>query len=364
VADVAYLVKGNDEFLRARALDELIDELIGDDDRSFAVEEFTVPSARRSPADSTNAQPDEPDDGDGSSAGDEGRESVVSAVVNAASSPPFMTARRIVVLRDVNPLTTADLAPLLRYLDAPLETSVVVFVSGGTGTIAPALGKKVKEIGGEERAPRSEQTDRVLTLAIEESELSFTPAAKELVEQHLGQDAGRVASLVEILRSAYGDDATVDVDDVVPYLGEVGSVPIFNLTNAVENGDSAAALEVLHRLFAANSLHPLQVIGSLLSFYRRVLRLDDPAIRSVDDAIEALGGRVKAFPARKALDASRSLGTDGIRRAFDLLHQADLDLKGARGIPPETVMEVLVVRLARMMPAGGGRQSPRRRARR
>ena len=48
----------------------------------------------------------------------------------------------------------------------------------------------------------------------------------------------------------------------------------------------------------------------------------------------------------------------GIRRAFDHLHQADLDLKGKRGIPPDAVMEVLVVRLAGL---GRGSERPRRR---
>ena len=42
------------------------------------------------------------------------------------------------------------------------------------------------------------------------------------------------------------------------------------------------------------------------------------------------------------------MGSGGIRQAFDALFQADLDLKGARGIPEQAVMEVLVVRLARL----------------
>ena len=62
----------------------------------------------------------------------------------------------------------------------------------------------------------------------------------------------------------------------------------------------------------------------------------------------ALGGKVKEYPARKALDQARRLGTDGLREAFDALFQADLDLKGARGVPEDAVMEVLVVRLARL----------------
>jgi DNA polymerase-3 subunit delta len=358
VAEPAYVVNGKDPLLRDRVVDELVAELLGDDDRSLALEELTVPPARRAGGDggADGGEGDAPAAATGA-AGAEAREMVVGAVVNAASSPPFMTARRVIVLREVGALAAGEVAPLVQYLDAPLDTSVVVFVSGG-GTTPAALVKKLKEVGAPERSPGSEATDKVLIAAARDAEIDLRPEAAKAVARHLGEDAGRVESLVEILHAAYGDEA-IDVDDVAPYLGEVGSVPIFKLTNAVEEGDGAAALEVLHRLFAANDLHPLQVIGSLVAYYRRLLRLDDPEIRSVGDAIEALGGRIKEFPARKALDASRALGTEGIRRAFDALYQADLDIKGARGIPQETVMEVLVVRLARMMPAGGRRPARR-----
>jgi DNA polymerase III delta subunit len=67
--------------------------------------------------------------------------------------------------------------------------------------------------------------------------------------------------------------------------GEAGGVAPYLLTNAIESGDVAGALEVLHRLLTASGpqqpkpMHPLQLMGTLLSYYRRVLRLDDSSIR-------------------------------------------------------------------------------------
>ena len=48
-------------------------------------------------------------------------------------------------------------------------------------------------------------------------------------------------------------------------------------------------------------MHPLQIMGMLNGYYRRILRLDDPSLRSPADAVAALGGKVKEYPARKAL---------------------------------------------------------------
>jgi DNA polymerase III delta subunit len=114
----------------------------------------------------------------------------------------------------------------------------------------------------------------------------------------------------------------------------------------------AGSLAVLHRLLDTRSpsqpkgAHPLQILGLLHSHYRRLLRLDDPAITTNEAAAAAIGGRTSPNAARFRLRHARALGTDGLRQAFDHLFRADLDVKGERAIPPDTVMELLVTRLA------------------
>jgi len=111
VNDIAYVVKGNDPVLRGRVTDELVRELLGDDDRTLALEEFVLPPGR---------------DGD-----DETRAELVAGAVNAATSPPFMTSRRVVVIHNAGALKADTAAPLVDYFEVPLETSVVVLVAGG-----------------------------------------------------------------------------------------------------------------------------------------------------------------------------------------------------------------------------------------
>ena len=334
----AYVVRGSDPVLRSRALQELVDELIGTDDRSLVVEDLTVPGRG--------------DDGGGS----EGREAVVAAAVVAAQSPPFMTASRVVLLRDYEHLTAEEVEPIVAYLADPLDTTQLVFVAGGGGRVPKALADLLK--GATTVGPESERTLDVLQTALEANGLTLRGGAGKLVADHLGEDAGRVGALIEVLVGTYGTGATLEADDVAPYLGEAGSVPVYSLTNAIESGDAAAALATLDRLLTVTSprqpkpMHPLQVLGLLTARYRRLMLLDDPSIRTEADAHAALGGKGSSFPAKKALEAVRALGSDGLRRAVDLLHAADLDLKGASAVPPEAVVEVLVVRLANL---GAGR---------
>ena len=168
-----------------------------------------------------------------------------------------------------------------------------------------------------------------------------------------------------MLRAAYGEGARLDVEDVEPYLGDAGSVAPYHLTGAIDRGEADAALEVLHRLRGA-AFHPLQVMALLHRHYQRLLRLDDPSISGEAEAVAALGGKVKPYPAGLALRQARLLGGGGLQAAYSLLAKADTDLRGATALPEDAVLEVLVARLAglsRRAGAGAGSRptSPRRR---
>ena len=151
------------------------------------------------------------------------------------------------------------------------------------------------------------------------------------------------------MESTYGTGKKLTVAEIEPFLGESGSVPPWDLTDAIDRGDTTASLLLLQRMTGAGARHPLQVMSILHGHYTKLLKLDGTDARSEGDAANVLG--IKGFPAKKALDQYRRLGGPGVVRAIELLAQADLDLRGAKDWPEELVMEVLVARLSRL----GGR---------
>lgn len=338
----AHLVKGDDPILRSDAVEQLVAELLGDDDRSLALEDLTVPPKGSA---------------EGEGGGSDARIAVVDTTLNGASTPPFMTESRVVVLRDVGLLTAAEVEPVCRYLDDPMPTTELVLVAGG-GTVAKSLEAAIKK-HGTVHAPGATKAVDVLDRELGAAGLRLRPAATKALVAHVGGDAGLLPGIVDTLAGAYGPDQELELDQIAPYLGGEGSVPVWDLTNAIEKGDKATALTVLHRLLTVTSptqpkpVHPLQVVAILHSHYRRLLKLDDPSIRSAEDAAAALGGRTNPNSARYRLKQARALGTDGLRQAFDQLARADLDLKGERAIPGDAVLDVLVVRLCNLSARAG-----------
>ncbi len=340
MSGTVHLVRGDDPVLRGAAVDRLVAELLAGEPRDLALEDFTVPGRKR--ADDARDDDATPTVGD---------QSVMQGIVTALASPPFVTARRVVVVHDAGALLAAGAEAILPFVTDPPDGIALVLVAGG-GRMPSALEKALKATHVPTVGPDSEKTDTVLTSEARRAGIHLSPEAARLVAAHLGEDAGRVVELVGLWRATFGDGARLDVDDVEPYLGEAGSVPRYELTNAIDRGDTAAALAALHRLLSATSareprpLHPMQVMASLVPHYQRMLRLDDPAVHTESDAVGALGGRVKPYPARRALEAAHRHGTDGLREAFGHLARAELDLRGATGAGDEVVIEVLVARLA------------------
>ena len=159
---------------------------------------------------------------------------------------------------------------------------------------------------------------------------------------------GRLGGLLATLESAFGPGVKLGVDDVAPFLGDAGSVPVWDLTDAVDRGDIGGSLGVLARMLDAGGMHPLQVMAVLHRHFERMLMLDGSGVRDDKAAAALLGMKGSTFPAKKALTQTRRLGSEPIRSAIGLLARADLDLKGNSALEARTVVEILTARLAQL----------------
>ena len=111
-----HLLTGDDESILRAAVVALVDELVGDGDRSMTVDEF------------------------------DGEEYELRAVVDAAQTPPFLSEKRVVLARGVGRFVADEVAPLVAYVGNPLDTTDLVLVAGG-GRVAKKVADAVKANG-------------------------------------------------------------------------------------------------------------------------------------------------------------------------------------------------------------------------
>jgi DNA polymerase-3 subunit delta len=326
------LVDGSDPTLVSEALSKVVADLLGSEDRSLALEDYS------------------------------GDEIDLAAVADACATPPFLAGRRVVVVRDVGRWNTDEVAPLLAYLEDPLETTSLVLVAGG-GQTPPKLAAAAKA-GGQVVATGVDARkagDWILG-RIRESGLGLDAAAAAALRDHLGEDASRLVPILEVLQAAYGKGGRLGVEDIEPYMGQAGSVTPWAFTDSIDAGDVESALGHLHRLLEGGDRHPLVVLAILHRHVTSLMRVDSPSIRTEGQAAEAMGiakGR-STFPAKKALRSAQQWGSANIAEAVALIADAEVDLKGDSAWPEAAVLEVLVARLCRLARARPSRAAAAR----
>jgi DNA polymerase-3 subunit delta len=329
-----YLLKGTDTVVLNDVLRTLVDSLVGKGDRTLMVEELG--------ADTYAPGGDGPPD--------------IAPVINAAQTPPFLTDARVVVARHAGMFSTAEsVAPLVAYLAEPLDTTSLVLVwekgpnQQKVAAVPKSLLAALKGAGVEQvdTSPPSQAGKRSSWLdeQMAASKVKLDAPARRMVAERLGEDVSRVGALLQTLQSTFGPGARLGVAEVSPYLGEAGGVAPWDLTDAIDQGDIPLAIERLHRLLGAGERNAIGLMFTLHSHYQRMLALDGLDVTGKEEAARLLG--INAFPAGKALQQGRRLGSEGVHEAIALLARADLDLRGTTAWPPELVLEVLVARLAR-----------------
>ena len=324
-------VVGTDATMVYDAVHNVITSALGDLDPSFALQDFTAKDVTSS-----------------------GGESVVPRVLEALNTPPFLVDRRVVVVRDAQSLVADEVTALIEWMGAPFAgISLVLAV---VGTKAHKLVKASTEVIEVNVGSRSSERVSFVEAKLAEYRVNIDHATALRVTQRVGDDVARVDALARTLRAIYGS-SPLNFDHVEPYLGDAGDVPEWDLTDAIDSGDSTKAIGVARRMLDSKGRAGLQIVNMLQRHYLRMARLEGSGARGADDAAELLG--IKSFPAGKALQMSQRLGTARIATAVHWITDADGALKGAVSyggkdlntdldVTELTVTEVLVARLARM----------------
>ena len=318
------LVEGSDPTLVAETLRRVIDELVGDEDRFLVLEDHS------------------------------GDEIDLAAVADACATPPFLAGRRVVVVRDVGRWKTEEVGPLLTYLENPLDTTALVLGAGGGQTPAKLVAAAKAKGQTVSTQVDSRATADWVEKRIRQSGVGLDAGAIRALTDHLGEDAGRLVPIIDVLEAAFPPGERLQFEDIEPYLGQAGAVTPWAFTDSIDAGQVESALTCLHRLMEGGARHPLVVLAILHRHVTSLMRVDHPSIRSEADAASAMGiakGR-STYPAKKALRSAQAWGSNNIAEAVGLVADAELDLKGRSAWPEAAVLEVLVARLCRLARGG------------
>jgi DNA polymerase-3 subunit delta len=261
------------------------------------------------------------------------------ALADVVHTLPVMAAQRLVIVvePDARRGAARGVAEALSDLVGELEeggTAVLVAVAArpdGRARWVKAFGNAVVDCAPPRRARdvaafvrrEAERQGLVLERGVAESLAERTGPQLLMLRQEIAK-LGLLADPGEPVTRAHVASGTPDVADG----------PIWDLTDAIGEGRPADALRLLNRLLSGGAAPPA-ILGSLVSHFRRLLRLGH-------------GSGVSGPPCvRKKLESqARRYGARRLDASLDAIHETDLALKGAGALRPELALERLVIALS------------------
>jgi DNA polymerase-3 subunit delta len=303
----------------------------------FFIERAVAALRRATVGDETHGFNDETFDGKGA---------VAARVIEAARTLPMLAERRFVLVRDVDKMATAEFESLGGYLDGACDTACLVLTAeklDGRSRFA----KRAKDLGYWVEATPLRASDLRAFVAGEAArrKLKLTPDALAALLDAVGNDLSGIDDALERLSLYVGQGETITGDAVDACVSRVRVETIWALVDAVGARNRRAALEASGSLLGDGE-PPLRVL-SMIARQLRILGRMREALRAgaaATDAAQRAGA--PPFKARELADAARRFDDARLGRAFTLLAEVDVALKGSRR-PPDTVLEGAILELTR-----------------
>ncbi|MGE5590416.1 MAG: DNA polymerase III subunit delta [Bacillota bacterium] len=240
----------------------------------------------------------------------------------------------------------ASEAALLRYLEHPSPSAVLVFLSGdGVDRRRKAFRSLAARHPAVECQPLREQ-EMVMWLRDRSEEMGKRlelRAAQEMV-QRIPADLGLAESELAKLVAHAGDAPVITADDVTRLVSGVAESNIFELMGYISAKKRARALALLERI-----LREGEPVPRLLFMIARQVRLllTVKVLAEQGHGQKSIEQRLRLFPSavRSLLDASRGFSREELVAALGKVLEADVAVKTSQG-EPRLVLELLLVDLS------------------
>jgi len=254
---------------------------------------------------------------------------VVSAIA-AAEQLPMMSERRVVRIRDFAKLRDADEETIIRYLDRPVESTVMIFV-------AEDLDKRkklTKNLLGsctavEFTAVKDSEAKAWAKTRLRELKTTADDRVLTDIVRLVGCNLQTLNSELEKLAGAAIGAGRITPELVEELIDRSRELSNFDLGDQLVAGDHARALETLHRLLDDN-VAPVMLLGLIASNYHRLALAKELHKRGARDEVNRLiyGPPAKRDAFMRTLQRSDSAK---IARGIELIANADLAIKTSQG---------------------------------
>jgi DNA polymerase-3 subunit delta len=279
-----------------------------------------------------------------------GDKATFAAVVDEWQTVPFFGERRLVIVENADPFVTRYRPALEKQMaNLPTTGSLVLDVKSWPSTTR--LAKMVAATATIEckALPPFKMPQWCVQWAAAQHGKQLTQPAAGLLVELIGPDMGILDQELLKLALYVGERQRIEVEDVDTLVGRSRTENTWKIFDAIGAGNSPEALKLLDRLLDQGE-DPIRLLGAFSMQLRRLAQAARLAVQGqpLPLALEQVG--VRSFGLRGAEQQLKHLGHGRATKLYDWLLEVDQGMKGGSQLSPRTLLERLVVMLARKEP--------------
>lgn len=269
----------------------------------------------------------------------------VQAAVAAADQLPMMSDMRVVRIRDFAKLREADEEVLIRYLNNPSPSTVMIFSADELDKRKKSTRVLLEVSTVVEFLPlRDAEAKAWAKTRLKELKIGADDRVLSEIIGLVGTDVQTLSNEIDKLASAAADTGRITLDLVDELIGRSRELSNFELGDHLLAGNRKRALETLHRLLE-DGAEPVMLVGLIAGNYHRL---------ALGKHLLTRGGREEVFrnislpPFKRDTYIStlqRSTAAK-IARGIQLTAAVDLAIKTSQATP-RLQLEMLVCELAK-----------------
>jgi len=289
----------------------------------------------------------------------DGSSASVPEILGAVTSYPFLSERRLVIVKGLIGWITRkgagqtgkdSVARLNDELPHLPDYSRLVLVERGTIKDNNAVMKVAK---GQDNgyihaftAPK-DPTSWILDRARREYETRIDNRAAAALAAVTGDDLRRADNeLVKLVNYVGTEDRPITEDDVATLTPYVPEANIFKMVDAIAEGRGQLALDLMHRLLADKKQDPFGLYGMIVRQFRLLLLAKEHLVSGGTANGIASAVSVRPFVAQNLARQARGFALDDLERIYRSLAETDLKMKTGR-IDPALALDLFVASIAR-----------------
>ncbi len=275
-----------------------------------------------------------------------GDKAVFAAIFDELQTLPFFSKRRLVVIDNADPFVSKCRGLLEKKVQHMPATGVLVLdvKSWPSNTRLAKLVDDAATIVC--KAPAAFRLPPWCVRWAAQYGKQLTQPAATLLVDLVGAEMGLLDQELQKLAIYVGARPLIEPADVDQLVGHSRSENTFKIFDALGAGQTSAALALLGRLFEQGE-EPLQILGAFSYQLRKLAKAGLLAQQGQPLAAALEQAGIPPFAVRSGEQQLRHLGRRRANRLYDWLLETDFGLKGGSPLPAKTLLERLVIRLAR-----------------